>query len=274
VSQSLTRLVLEERTRQRICCEQTSTVLKVRPSWNMPRNTRCACLTVLTVGSNLFNPTSPRQETNIVTKQATMAAKRVSPDTVIDLTLDSDDEQDKRQVGDIRKTLYSGSRKKNKRAKMERADNADNADMQHDDVEIIDPPIKEDRKPAAACTPTMNHDGVEIVDAPTPPVAAATSARDADEDLQVVGTKNEVRLPHNRCSCTTYKYATNPSSRADLRRANEKHCDLCYCYGTLGLTQTFVPIMYLPALISLGCCSFYILVCDIPAKDCKVRHIL
>jgi hypothetical protein len=168
-----------------------------------------------------------------------MAAKQVSPDTVIDLTLDSDNEQDKRQVGDVRKILYSGSRKKNKRAKTERADNAP---MQYDDVEIIDPPITEDRKPAAATaattsTPTTNHDGVEIVDAPAPPVAAATSARkeNADEDLQVVGTKNEVRLPHNRCSCTTLKFTANLFDRDDLREANDKHCDLCYCYGTLGL---------------------------------------
>jgi hypothetical protein len=180
-----------------------------------------------------------------------MAAKQVSPDTVIDLTLDSDDEQDKRQVGDVRKSLYSGSRKKNKRVKTECSDNAA---MQYDDVEVVDPPITEDRKPVAATAPTtnaptINHDGVEIVDAPAPLMAAAASARkeDADEDLQVVGTKNAVRLPHNRCSCTTFKFTTNPSNRDDLREANEKHCDLCYCYGTLLGVDTDVRYNYVLA---------------------------
>lgn len=171
----------------------------------------------------------------------TMAAKRVSPDAVIDLTLDSDDEQELR-LGNVRQSLYNGSKNKRKKAKTE---SNDNYAVHYDDVEIIDFPPPEDRKPAATTAPTaVHHDGVEIVSAPAPQVTAVDSAQeDTDAELQVVGTKNQVRLPHNRCSCTTHKFRLNPSNRDDYRTENEKHCDLCYCYGELRLrTKTLQSV--------------------------------
>lgn len=88
--------------------------------------------------------------------------------------------------------------------------------------------------------PSVNSDDdeVEIVDPPPPkasPVKTAGCASDAD-DVELVGTVNEVKLPHMRPHCTEHPFESGEDTVS-----NSRVCDLCYCY-----------------------------VCDVPAnKDCK-----
>jgi Proliferating cell nuclear antigen, N-terminal domain len=58
------------------------------------------------------------------------------------------------------------------------------------------------------------------------------------DDVEVVGIRNEQKLPHMRQHCTKYIYVR--SSDARTRSANEATCSLCYCY-----------------------------VCDVPARECQ-----
>lgn len=167
-----------------------------------------------------------------------MSKKRPSPDSVlcIDLTEDSDDEQNQR-LGDVRRSLNpADTTLTSKRAK-----------------------IKQERRQKAIAETAklaLHVDGIEVVDAAVaaPPIvpvarvpAADTSATKTDDDIEIIGAKNELRLPHLRQDCTQFKfdpasqhgyqYRTYSRSTVD---SNSKTCDLCYCY-----------------------------VCDCPAKDCK-----
>eukprot|EP00980_Cylindrotheca_fusiformis_P010787 scaffold2442_cov146-Cylindrotheca_fusiformis.AAC.2 len=73
-----------------------------------------------------------------------MAEKRVSPVAVVDLTLESDDEEQEPRLGDVRKRLHSDSYCKNKKTK---SHCADNVPVEYDYVLVIDsPPQHEDRK--------------------------------------------------------------------------------------------------------------------------------
>ena len=150
--------------------------------------------------------------------------------TVIDLTLsDSDDDAD-----DAKKPAASSSSKKPKATSRSST-------------------VKREGKPAAAAakaTPALEDDGLEVVDQsdqPLVPVARmptpSTSAN--DDDVEVVGAKNEVRLPHMRQHCTQFKFDPTPSTvqqqyQQSTLDTNSKSCDLCYCY-----------------------------VCDCPVKECK-----
>ena len=154
-------------------------------------------------------------------------AKRVTPDAVIDLTLDSDDEQESR-LSDIRKNLYKNDQKK-KKAKIN----------SNDVVELLDSPVA---AVAAAVTATSSqYDGVEIVDAPAATIAEEETTNSTDGDVVMVGTINEMRLPHMRPHCTKFQFQPNSNNRSDIRMSNALHCDLCYCY-----------------------------VCDKPVKECSV----
>jgi hypothetical protein len=145
-------------------------------------------------------------------------AKRVSPDAVIDLTFDSDNENEQEsRYGDIRKHLYHKTQ--NKKTKTSR-----NALLKNEAIGKRSPstPLDDD-----------DDDEVEIVDVPAPKVTVAslpTNNTNGDGDIEMVGTVNETRLPHMRQHCTKFKFQTNHSNRAEIRTSNEKHCDLCYCF--------------------------------------------
>lgn len=168
-------------------------------------------------------------------------SKRPVADAVIDLTLDSDDEQDMGSNKN-RNPNNSNSTPSSKRARTGNASQAMNGfeDDDDDDIMIIDKD-EFDKKPAAKPSlkkppPKPSEDGVQIVESsvacPTAAAAAAPSNNvEGDDELAVVGTRNEYKLPHLRQDCTTCKFTPNSSNRNDLRAENEKHCDLCYCYG-------------------------------------------
>jgi hypothetical protein len=99
---------------------------------------------------------------------------------------------------------------------------------------------------AAAAASVVQYDDVEVVEASAPAISTADVATknfdaDNDDDVIMVGTINEVRLPHMRHFCVKFEFQQNPKSRFDISTKNSEYCDLCYCY-----------------------------VCDTPVKECKV----
>lgn len=143
-------------------------------------------------------------------------AKRITPDAVIDLTLDSDtDDEQHARLSDVRKNLY-GSDQKKKKVKTEPSASSNGI------VDTLDAP---------ATTPSTQFDDVEIVDVPAAKIAAEESlTNDTDGDVVMVGTINETILPHMRPHCTKFKFQPNPNNRSNVRVSNALHCDLCYCY--------------------------------------------
>ena len=65
------------------------------------------------------------------------------------------------------------------------------------------------------------------------PAAAATKSNnndDSDEELEIMGTTNEQKFPHNRKECLDYRYNANSTSTTTGDNPNAKFCSLCYCY--------------------------------------------
>ena len=79
----------------------------------------------------------------------------------------------------------------------------------------------------------MNDDEVEIVDPPPPKMPIKTERTSAGGDVEIVGTVNEVKLPHMRPHCTEHPFQSGDDS-------NIQACDLCFCF-----------------------------VCDVPYNECK-----
>ena len=153
-------------------------------------------------------------------------AKRVTPDAVIDLTLDSDsDDEQEARLSDVRKNLYESDQKKRK-VKTEPSASSNGI------VDILDAP---------ATTSPAQYDGVEIVDAPSAKKVSEETTNSTDGDVVMIGTVNEMRLPHMRPHCTKFKFQPNSNNRLDILMSNAQHCDLCFCY-----------------------------VCDKPVKECSV----
>eukprot|EP00980_Cylindrotheca_fusiformis_P010788 scaffold2442_cov146-Cylindrotheca_fusiformis.AAC.3 len=121
-----------------------------------------------------------------------MAGKRKSPVAVVDLALELDEEQEPR-LGDVRKRLHPDSCRQHKKTKTDSANNVPVADK---DELVIVPPPQEDSKPPVIAVTSVAASGVQIMTVPTDRVSPVASL------CEMVGTKNEVRLPHNRCSCT------------------------------------------------------------------------
>lgn len=110
----------------------------------------------------------------------------------------------------------------------------------HFDAEVID--LTGPDPPRTSTTIEINDDDdddeVEIVE-PPPKVTPVNSdrggaSRDDEDDIQVTGTVNAMRLPHMRPHCTEHPFDANNAA------SNSETCDLCYCY-----------------------------ICDAPVKDCK-----
>ena len=98
-----------------------------------------------------------------------------------------------------------------------------------------------------------NNDECMIVPATKYKITTATAAGGGgnggvnggdDEDVVVAGVRNEMRLPHMRQHCTTFRFnSTGPVATAasasfnnhenyqiSILEENNKSCDLCYCY--------------------------------------------
>ncbi|CAJ1949446.1 unnamed protein product [Cylindrotheca closterium] len=144
-------------------------------------------------------------------------AKRISPSAVIDLTLESDDEQEAR-LGDVT-WRFHGNSTSGRATKRARTLNSSDVLKPGEDVEVVEACV--------ACPTTAIGN----------PNAGET---EIDSEFQVVGTRNELKLPHLRHDCTMHQFLTKAANSDQLRAQNEKHCELCYCY-----------------------------VCDAPVKDCK-----
>ena len=110
------------------------------------------------------------------------------------------------------------------------------SDMMVGDMDVIDlcDSDDEDRKPAAV----VHYDDVQVVDAPEPPsnpmetCPTANATLGTASDLTVIGTVNQVKLPHMRQHCPEFPIGRDPTPA--------RYCDCCYCY-----------------------------VCDVPVKECN-----
>lgn len=96
------------------------------------------------------------------------------------------------------------------------------------------------RSSARKVTPRFEDDGLEIVDAPVAASAEAASmpasaADEAEEEIQMVGGKNLVNLPHTRQNCTQNQfdpalYNLAFSFKRETIDKNKETCEQCYCY--------------------------------------------
>jgi hypothetical protein len=173
-------------------------------------------------------------------------AKRASPTDVVDLTENDDESVEKEQVRSLRQRLSSipaavaataKRRPTSKKVKRERKGNENSRENLATGTEDED--ATGDRKPAAKTTTTDHEeDDVEVMEAPAPrnvPTAttAATRKNNSDE-IEVVGTVNQVLLPHMRQHCTEepfLPYTGGTGTAAEERLDNNmKLCSLCYCY--------------------------------------------
>jgi hypothetical protein len=73
---------------------------------------------------------------------------------------------------------------------------------------------------------------VEVVDAPIVyPDPNNTREGGDDDDIQLVGTVNEQKLPHMRQHCLEHLYQPDSTVGVTVRETqNQRFCDLCYCY--------------------------------------------
>ena len=106
------------------------------------------------------------------------------------------------------------------------------------------PKVKHERSLPARVTPKFEDDGLEIVEEPftSPPAAAmmppsnTTATEDGDEDVQMVGGKNIVNLPHMRQHCTHTRFDPTIASaylsiyKRETIDKNKDTCPQCYCY--------------------------------------------
>jgi hypothetical protein len=174
-------------------------------------------------------------------------AKRASPTDVIDLT-ENDDENAEEEYGNatvrsLRRrlsripaavavaasALHRPASNRVKRERMGDENSRENLVTGDDDA-------TRDRKPAAKTT-TMDQEeevDVEVLEAPAPrnvPTAATAVARNSNSDeIEVVGTLNQVLLPHMRQHCTEEPFLPFIGGGMQRLANNVKVCSLCYCY--------------------------------------------
>jgi hypothetical protein len=124
----------------------------------------------------------------------------------------------------------TGEKRKRKRATL--ASSTEDMDINED--------VTRDRKPAAKTTTVDNEEeDVEVLEAPASrniPTAATAAARSSSSDeIEVVGTVNQVLLPHMRQHCTEelfspFRCSYGTAAKEERLTNNVKICSLCYCY--------------------------------------------
>ena len=73
---------------------------------------------------------------------------------------------------------------------------------------------------------------VQVMTSPPPDsssVKATIDNIDDEEEVIVMGSKNEVKLPHMRQHCTVHHFKLHPYDEK-VRQTNHSHCERCYCY--------------------------------------------
>jgi hypothetical protein len=177
-------------------------------------------------------------------------AKRRSPDSVICIDLTEDDDERQEKLQDVRKRLKGTPATFFAPGVKVEGQAATTINLVDDDggggkigscaaLQLKRQEIKREQNGSQFSSE------IEIVEPDAPvihPVASASAsaqlATTSDEDIVVVGTANESRLPHMRQHCQEHKFC--PSSQT----SNLLFCDLCFCY-----------------------------VCDKPAKECTKWEI-
>lgn len=97
--------------------------------------------------------------------------------------------------------------------------------------------LSEDEDEEAACQQyCLSDDEIEIV-SPDKTSSFMQLEGVGDEEVNVIGQQNVLRLPHARNNCTEHSFThvrpmtfTDFHSRRKDIAANELHCDMCYCY--------------------------------------------
>ena len=185
----------------------------------------------------------------------TMSKKRPSPASVACIDLTEDDDEHQQNLEEVRKRLKSTpAASAAAKVKSEDVIALDDSDDDDGGGKIGScAALQQQAMKQEASTQTLSSE-VEVIEREGPeihPVAAASAG--ADEDIEVVGTANESRLPHMRQHCTekkfvkdvihlqskAYKTAEQSQAVRDGLASNSACCDLCYCF-----------------------------VCDKPAKEC------
>jgi hypothetical protein len=173
-------------------------------------------------------------------------AERASPTDVIDLT-ENDDENAKEEGGNanvrsLRRrlsgmpaTVAAAAALRRPASKKVKAERTGHENSRENLATAED--ATQDRKPAAKTTAMDQEEDeeVEVMEAPAPiniPTAARAAARSSNSDeIEVVGTVNQVLLPHMRQHCTEEPFLATTGGSVTARLANNvKVCSLCYCY--------------------------------------------
>eukprot|EP00557_Chaetoceros_sp_GSL56_P014231 CAMPEP_0176484956 /NCGR_PEP_ID=MMETSP0200_2-20121128/4783_1 /TAXON_ID=947934 /ORGANISM="Chaetoceros sp., Strain GSL56" /LENGTH=414 /DNA_ID=CAMNT_0017881569 /DNA_START=147 /DNA_END=1388 /DNA_ORIENTATION=+ len=102
----------------------------------------------------------------------------------------------------------------------------------------------DNKKSYSAVDTSGNDDDVIIVEPPKTADGTISIHEDLNDEVQAIGEKNAVHLPHMRQHCTKFQFyedvryrLSSYSVRSELiaearkgKELNAKHCDLCYCF--------------------------------------------
>jgi hypothetical protein len=147
--------------------------------------------------------------------------KRLSPDNIVCIDLTSSDDEETECLKSVRKRLKSNDitlSSTKVKTELSAQGKAKKPFVFFDDVEVVEKEIGE-----LMCLPVSN------------------SGSASHDDIAVVGTLNQLRLPHMRPHCTEKPFQNDLGYSLVARKAvNGEHCNSCYCY-----------------------------VCDVPVKDCE-----
>ena len=170
-------------------------------------------------------------------------AKRRSPDSVVCIDLTEDDDDRDQNLEDVRKRLKgTPSAAAASKVKMEGIIEID-SDSDDGGGKIGSCAALEQQARIKKQQETHELSEVEVIPRIAPvihPVAASI----ADEEIELVGTANESRLPHMRQHCPENKFVADvihmqacfhmteerTAAKVEGLQGNPKFCDLCFCY--------------------------------------------
>lgn len=182
-------------------------------------------------------------------------AKRVSPAATVDLNFEAV-ERPKLGLADVTNRVHSTSNaeRDSKRAKTVQTTSSEPLLVANEgEVHVVEAPI-------ISPVPELGdiHDG------------------NTDEDLELVGTRNALTLPHPRHDCAMHRFMLNAADSDQQGIQNERHCELCHCLAqNWHLPRSFCDMHSICRLTFRSPYSRFnqFEVCDAPVKDCKVSFV-